>query len=330
MKRPSTQKIKNQFKYKIPLYILMVLDWCSLIFGMRLVLYGGKPLLFNIEVIITVIGMQTGSINGSHEVFHKKDLFSQILGTLNLTKNLNMHFFIEHTKGHHRNVATDNDPASARKNESFGQFLPRTMIGQYKSAWEIENERCLRSYKTVYTWKNQMIWNTLNMFVTPLFVFYLTSFKGMILFVFIAFNSVVLLESINYIEHYGLRRKKLDDGSYENVNITHSWNAPHRLSNYLLFKLQRHSDHHENSRKPYQTLCTYDKSPLLPFSYTLAILLSQFSGLWFDIMNPVLEEYQKTGTLSTQMEKDTKRKVLKFILTVNLVVITSILIQAIN
>jgi alkane 1-monooxygenase len=79
-------------------------------------------------------------------------------------------------------------------------------------------------------------------------------FQGFVLFLITAFGAIFYLEAINYIEHYGLQRERKSDGTYEKVTIKHSWNAPHRISNYLLYKLQRHSDHHENSLKPYQTL----------------------------------------------------------------------------
>ena len=85
-------------------------------------------------------------------------------------------------------------------------------------------------------------------------MFKIYGFQAGILFLITAYGGIFYLEAINYLEHYGLLRKKLTNGEYEKVTIKHSWNAPHRFSNYLLFKLQRHSDHHENSLKPYQTL----------------------------------------------------------------------------
>jgi alkane 1-monooxygenase len=103
---------------------------------------------------------------------------------------------------------------------------------------------------------------------------------------------MLLLETINYIEHYGLLRNKLPDGSYEPVNITHSWNAPHRISNYFLFKLQRHSDHHAFAHKPYQVLKSYDESPLLPQGYLMMIILAWYPSLYFEIMNETLIRYK--------------------------------------
>lgn len=121
----------------------------------------------------------------------------------------------------------------------------------------------------------------------------------------VAMGSIFYLEITNYIEHYGLRRKKLPDGNYEKVTIRHSWNASHRMSNYLLFKLQRHSDHHENSLKSYQTLCAYEDSPQLPHGYLVCFNLAVFPKVWFSIMDPLVDEY------NTNSEKGTKLEALK-------------------
>lgn len=104
-------------------------------------------------------------------------------------------------------------------------------------------------------------------------------------FLCLAAGGIFILELINYIEHYGLNRKMLPDGTYEKVTIRHSWNAPHRISNYLFFKLQRHSDHHENSYKPYQTLCSYEDSPQLPHGYLVCLMIAAFPSVkyWFDV-----------------------------------------------
>jgi alkane 1-monooxygenase len=135
----------------------------------------------------------------------------------------------------------------------------------------------------------------------------------MILFLAEAVFSIIYLEAINYLEHYGLARKRLPNGEYEKVTIRHSWNAPHRISNYLLFKLQRHSDHHENSLKPYQTLLSLEESPELPHGYVLMIIMVFIPSVWFRIMDPLVEEYRKTGFGSIRNEvtlkaiADTKR-----------------------
>lgn len=117
--------------------------------------------------------------------------------------------------------------------------------------------------------------------------------QGGVCFLVMAIGSVIFLESINYVEHYGLRRKQKLDGTYEKVTIRHSWNSPHRFSNYFLFKVQRHSDHHENSLKEYQTLVSMNQSPFLPHGYTVCIFMSFFPKTWFRIMNPLVEAYSE-------------------------------------
>ena len=140
--------------------------------------------------------------------------------------------------GHHRKVATEEDPASAEKGITVYRFFLRSYFGAYRSVYRMEKE----SGKPLC--KNLMIWSMVAnlVFCTLIYMFY--DAKTLVFFVAQVLGAVFFLEVINYIEHYGLRRKKLSDGSYEKVTIKHSWNSPHRFSNYLFFKLQRHSDHH--------------------------------------------------------------------------------------
>lgn len=192
-----------------------------------------------------------------------------------------MHFTIEHIYGHHKRVSTPDDPTSAPKGMTLYEFVPRSIIGSLKSAFHINALFVVCSlmgsaifFGLVYKW-----WGPL----ATAFMF----FAGL--------GSMVLLEVINYIEHYGLRRKRLEDGTYERVNIRHSWNAPHRISNYLFFKLQRHSDHHENALKPYQTLCSYEDSPQLPHGYTVCIILAVFPSVLACVIADVVRHYGSLG-----------------------------------
>jgi len=127
---------------------------------------------------------------------------------------------------------------------------------------------------------------------------------GMVMFLLIAFMAVSNLEAVNYLEHYGLVRKEISPGVYEKVNITHSWNAPQRLTNYLLFKVQRHSDHHENAYKPYQTLLTLEESPMLVSGYYLGIVMVFKPEVWFEIMNPITIAYNTKVKLTEEQKKN--------------------------
>jgi len=298
-----------------------------LIWGIKEIFTNTYGYMYSIGVFIVIGTLQSSSINISHEIFHKPKTWEKIIGTLNLSKNLYMHFLIEHLEGHHKNVCTPEDPASSKLNQSVYHFIPRSIIGGYLSAWKIENKKCLEVYKTVFTPYNRMFYFSASNVLTPLIVFVYYGWKVTFVFVLLALMSVVYLEVINYFEHYGLSRKKLENGVYENVDIRHSWNAPHRLSNYMLFKLQRHSDHHENSLKPYQSLCSYEESPTLPNGYSMCLLLAIFPQLWFSIMNPLVEVYNNGQKISEKMKEEIQDRILRIIYNVNIVAFLMIIIQ---
>lgn len=155
-----------------------------------------------------------------------------------MIKNLYMHFSYEHIYGHHRNVATPEDPATAPKNVTVYQFFWRSLVGTFANVYNMEKE----NNKPFYF--NCAVLSILGSVIFTAFIYWVFNLKTMLFFLAQGILSVFFLETINYIEHYGLLRKRLVDGSYEKVTIRHSWNAPYLFTNYLLFKLQRHSDHH--------------------------------------------------------------------------------------
>jgi len=99
----------------------------------------------------------------------------------------------------------------------------------------------------------------------------------------------LLLETVNYVEHYGLSRNKMANGRYERTRPAHSWNSNHPLGRLLLFELTRHSDHHAYPGRKYPALRHFDTSPQLPTGYPGMILLALLPPLWFQIMNPHVE-----------------------------------------
>lgn len=100
--------------------------------------------------------------------------------------------------------------------------------------------------------------------------------------------GVFFLELINYVEHYGLRRRKDSRGIYEPITERHSWNS---TSSSLLFRIQRHSDHHMHAYRPYQILRRLDRAPQLPFDYLFSLLLALQPSAWFAAMDPLVESY---------------------------------------
>lgn len=243
-------------------------------------------------VLSTGVIAGTLGINVAHELGHRATRFEQVLAQALLLPCLYLHFFIEHNRGHHKHVATPLDPATSRFGESLYAFWPRTVIGSYLSAWALEKERLYRKNQAVFSLGNQMIQYTL------LQLCYLTvlvlAFNWWVMWIGVAVAVVgfLLLEAVNYIEHYGLVRRQLASGRYEPVTPQHSWNSEHELGRIVLYELTRHADHHYKSTRPYQSLRYLVQSPNLPAGYPASILMSLVPPLWFAVMNPKVKEFQ--------------------------------------
>jgi alkane 1-monooxygenase len=203
------------------------------------------------------------------------------------------HFFIEHNRGHHVRVATPEDPASARLGESFYRFLPRTVIGSLRSAWQLERTRLARLQCSPWSPRNDILgaWAmSVALFGALVAIFGFVVLPYLLIQAAIGFS---LLEVVNYLEHYGLLRQRREDGRYERTRPEHSWNSNSAASNVLLYHLQRHSDHHANPIRRYQALRLVEEAPQLPTGYAGMILLAVIPPLWRRTMDHrVLAHYR--------------------------------------
>tara|TARA_Y100000994_G_C15702737_1_gene445839 strand:- start:4478 stop:5416 length:939 start_codon:yes stop_codon:yes gene_type:complete len=245
--------------------------------------------------IISMGALCAHTINVAHELGHRFNKFDQLLSKLLLLSTLNTHFFIEHNRGHHKKVATLEDPATARKNENVYIFIIRSMVFGYISAWNLEITRLKNNGTANYffNFRNQMTRFTLLQLTLLSVIYLIFGINVLIAFLIVSFLGIAQLELINYIEHYGLLRKKLHNGKYEKITKMHSWNANYMFSRLMLFELTRHSNHHIKASRKYQILNHLEKSPELPTGYIGCMLLSFIPPLWFYIMNPLVEKYQK-------------------------------------
>lgn len=235
----------------------------------------------------------TSGINVAHELGHRQTKIEQIFSKILLLPALYMHFFIEHNRGHHKNVGTNEDPVSAKKGEIIYFFWIKAIIGEYISAWQLETQRLNKINVSIFSLQNEMIQFQMIQTVYLAVIFILFGIKCMLIAIAAAIIGVILLESINYIEHYGLRREKMANGFYEPVLPQHSWNSDHELGRIFLYELTRHSDHHYKSTRKYQILRHFDQSPQLPMGYPAALLLSLFPPIWFKIMDNKLKKLNK-------------------------------------
>jgi alkane 1-monooxygenase len=225
-------------------------------------------------------------INTAHELGHKKEPFERILARIALAIPAYGHFCVEHNHGHHRYVATPEDPASARMGESIYKFALREIPGAFRRGWQVEAQRLGRRSLPVWSWHNEILQSYFGSLVLQgsLVVAF-----GWLMIPFLAVHNVwawYQLTSANYIEHYGLLREKLNNGRYERCQPHHSWNANHIASNLLTFHLERHSDHHAYAARHYQSLRHYEDVPQLPSGYFGMFLLSYLPPLWRRVMDP--------------------------------------------
>ena len=230
--------------------------------------------------------LATNGINVAHELGHRSSLPERLMSKLLYMPCLYMHFFIEHNFGHHMNVATPEDGATARYNQTVYGFWFTSVTKQYLNAWRLQAQLLKRQKLSFLSSKNDMLWYHL---IQPAYlglVWYFFSLETMMYAAGAGVIAFLFLESINYIEHYGLLRNKLDSGRYERVQPHHSWNSNSHIGRIVLYELTRHSDHHFKSAKKYQVLNSHEESPTLPLGYPASILLSLVPPLWFYVMNP--------------------------------------------
>lgn len=244
-------------------------------------------------LLVPAIGLVGGiGINTAHELGHKKESVERWLSKVALAQTAYGHFYIEHNRGHHVRVATPEDPASARLGESFYRFLPRTVLGSLKSAWRLEKARLARTGKGPWTFRNDVLnaWAmTAVLYGILLTVFGLDILPYLLAQAAVGFSA---LEMVNYVEHYGLLRQRTASGRYERCAPRHSWNSDNIASNILLFHLQRHSDHHANPTRRYQSLRSFEEAPELPSGYATMTRLAYVPPLWRHVMDKrVLAHY---------------------------------------
>ncbi len=268
-------------------------------------LYANAPLLFGIVgwylwtvstqtlTVFETLGLTLGAgivastsgINVAHELGHRPKKFEQVLAQIMLLPSLYQHFFVEHNRGHHKNVATDDDPASAKLGENVFQFWGRSVFDGWRNAWALERERLAKSDQPTTYWDNDMLRYSLCQTIWLVAILFFLGWHAFFGAIGMATISFLLLETVNYIEHYGLRRKILASGRPEPVSPRHSWNSDHELGRIFLYELTRHSDHHFKSTRKYQILRHIDESPQLPFGYPASIMLALLPPLWFQLMD---------------------------------------------
>jgi len=291
----ATQLARSQPLYSLILYTHLPVQ-------ILLILYLGyawtttiQPWWVHLGWILSVM-LSTGGIGitVAHELIHRRTAWERWIGKLILMTVLYMHFSIEHVRGHHAQVATENDPASAPKGMNVYRFILNTVPAQWISAWKLESKRLKKHGLPTLCIQNEMLWFMAIQAAWLTLIGILFGPALLLVYLAVATLSFTLLEIINYVEHYGLRRSKNQQGRWEAVREAHSWNSNHRVSRMLLFELSRHSDHHMSAEKPYQVLKTEPASPQMPNGYPGMVLLTLIPPLWFSVMDRRLPQPTNT------------------------------------
>jgi alkane 1-monooxygenase len=292
-------KLQQVRYYRWITYLYLPVQYVALVLGCQVWTDGGLGVVGAVGLVLS-LGIVNGiAINTAHELGHKRETVERWLSKIALAPTGYGHFYVEHNRGHHTRVATPDDPASARLGESFWRFWPRTVAGSLRSAWRLETSRFRIRSRSPWTFRNDILnagVMTVALFIAAVAVFGVGVVPFFLLQAVVGFS---LLEVVNYLEHYGLCRQRNAAGRYEKVDPRHSWNSDRIVTNVFLFQLQRHSDHHANPLRRYQTLRSFDESPQLPGGYATMIVAAVIAPLWRRVMDPrVLAHYDGDLTLA--------------------------------
>ncbi len=275
--------------YRWVTYLFLPIQYAGFVGAFWLMTHSDISTVDKVGLAISIGCIGGIGINTAHELGHKRESHERWLSKIALAQSFYGHFYIEHNRGHHVRVATPEDPASSRFGENFYQFWPRTVFGSVRSAWNLEKKRIARRDKHPFRLGNDV----LNAWLMSLVLWgVMIGFFGVAILPFLLTQAVVgftLLEVVNYMEHYGMRRHRTGadgTGRYERVDPSHSWNSNNIATNVLLYHLQRHSDHHANPTRRYQTLRDFEQSPALPTGYAGMIVLAAVPAVWRRVMDP--------------------------------------------
>ena len=282
-----TRPEERSYAHRVVLWLVTPVQLVLVGWGFWMVTSGTLTTVEAIGLTVS-IGVSTGAlgITAAHELVHRRNRFERGLGLVLLALASNLQFRVEHVHGHHRYVGTPEDPATARLGESLFAFIPRSFVGQHIAAFRTEAKRLARRGYARYGVRNRMLWYSalqIGLLATSYAVF---GWRGLVFFAGQGYVGCYLLESVNYIEHYGLVRHRDASGKYEPLAAKHSWNANHRLTNWSLFNLGRHSSHHLNETAHFEGLGDSPDTPQLPAGYGASILLAMIPPLWRRVMDP--------------------------------------------
>ncbi|MGH8491609.1 MAG: alkane 1-monooxygenase [Moraxellaceae bacterium] len=306
----AIEGLENDKYYEMIVKAFIPAQYAATFLGAWLASRKDIPLSDYIGLTFSVGAINGIAINTGHELSHKHGRSDRLLSMLALAPTGYTHFAVEHPFGHHKRVATPEDPATSRMGESFWKFLPRTVIGGFKSSVKIEKERLARKGKSFWTPENELLQGWA---MSAAFFGATAAICGRRSIPFLAGQAAYgasLLEVINYVEHYGLLRQKDENGKYERTKPEHSWNSNQVVTNLFLYQLQRHSDHHAHPTRSFQALRHFEDAPQLPGGYASMLLPAYIPGWWYKLMDERVIKHYKGDLERINMDPENRDAVI--------------------
>ncbi len=273
----------------LPVWLWPLVQWALIAWVLWEI---GRERLTPLEAIgmALSVGFVTGAVGftAAHELIHRRALAERWLGQILLTSVTFDHYSIEHVFGHHRRAGTAADSVTARRGESLYLFLPRAIARSFDVGWQIEAKRLVRAGHGPWSWRNRVLRGFVAEAALYAVIAVFAGYLGVIFFAIQSITAIVMLEIINYVEHYGLARREMAPGVYERYSARHAWDSRFRFSNWLLFNLPSHSNHHLHPGRRHDELVFEPAAPRLPVGYSLAFVLALLPPLWFRVADPIL------------------------------------------
>ncbi len=264
----------------------------------------------DVVILAVLVGLYYGAVGiaVAHELMHRQSRLDRWLGDFLLCTVTYPHFSVEHVYGHHIRVATPEDPASARLGETLYAFIPRSIVGGLRGAWGIEVRRLKSRGQGWFSIQNRMLG-----YLVIVSAWYLAAwlFVGVYGLAAVAIQSAVAIfsvETINYLQHYGLQRKEISPGRYERPDVQHCWNWETRFSGLYFLNLGRHSEHHRSANRRFDALRVLDGQPRLPGGLMPMYLAAMMPPLWFAIMNPRVEAIRAGRPVASQAKAPSRTR----------------------
>lgn len=263
--------VKRSKFYDMILYTTAVLS-IALFWGFVVnIIVNDIPIMLSIAmgINIALVNAAISYIVG-HELGHRKEFIPNFLSNVIFVNLLLLSFKEVHNIGHHGDVATEKDIITAHRDESLYSYLYKTISTIYTRAAEIRTSLAV----TMVLSQAVMLGVTI-IYYPSVFVFFIIQL----------IVGLLLLESVNYVEHYGL----MQDGN--DLNNT-SWDCTNTLTNGFLFNLGHHAHHHKNSSVKFYNLEQVSDYKVSE-GYLVLILTALFPLRWFKLMNTKIDNIRK-------------------------------------